>query len=342
MMLKKILTALFLLSWITLPAQSHGDHAKIHIASSNIYQDYSSSRSARLNEPVKPIPTRVELDPAKVELGRRLFEEKRLSQDGSMACRNCHLPEKGGADGKRFSPSIDGGHRDRNTPSIFNVGLMTLYGWLGMPNTLETLTEAIIKSKKGLASSWDIIIPRLVKEPEYLNSFNAIYSDGVQPNNVKDAMAVYQRSLITPNSRFDHYLRGDQNAISQEERKGYDLFKEYGCTSCHQGVALGGNMVAPFNLFKNYLDKRKGAQKLDLGRFKKTKDESDKYVFLVPSLRNVALTAPYFHDGSTDELDDAVDIMGRYMLGRVIHADDRKLIVKFLHTLTGEYQGKPL
>ncbi len=322
--------------------EAYGDHQQGRKISSSSYEQQTTRLKSADLEPIKPIPTVVNVNPKKVALGLRLFEDKRLSKDGSIACRNCHQLDKGGTDGKRFSPSIDGGYRERNTPSIFNVGLVSLYGWHGMPTTLENITETIIESKKGLASDWNIIVPRLVKDATYLNAFNSIYPDGIQPNNVKDAMAEYQRSLITPNSRFDRYLRGEVDAISQVEKEGYRLFKEYGCTSCHQGVAVGGNMVAPFNLFMNYIEKKDSLDKLELGRFKKTKEESDKYVFLVPSLRNVALTSPYFHDGSTLELDKAVDIMGRYMLGRIIPKEEREKIVFFLRTLTGEYLGKPL
>lgn len=301
-----------------------------------------SAASAKSSEPIKPIPNNIDFDIKKALLGLRLFEDKNLSRDGSKACRSCHYLDKGGADGEQYSPSIDGSHRIRNTPSIYNVGLLSLYGWYGMPNSLENVTESIIKSKKGLAADWPTIISKINNDSEYVRLFKATYADGVKPDNIKHAIAEYMRSLTTPDSRFDQYLNGNMQAITPKEKEGYRLFKEYGCTSCHQGVAVGGNMVAPFNLFRNYLNKEITSKQLELGRFNETKDESDKYVFRVPSLRNVALTSPYFHDGSTARLETAVDIMGRYMLGRIIPANERKLIVYFLHTLTGNYQDKPL
>ena len=294
------------------------------------------------DEPIKPIPLSIDVDPRKVELGRRLFEDKRLSKDGSMACRSCHLLNKGGADGEQFSDSIDGGFRKRNTPTIFNLALYKLYSWYGLPGNLEDIAEDIIKSPKGLASDWPEIIPKLKQEPKYVRLFQAIYVDEIRPANVKNALAEYMRSLITPNSRFDDYLRGNKDALNEKEKEGYRLFKAYGCTSCHQGVTVGANMVAPFNIFRNYLDQEKTLAQLEEGRFNKTKDERDRFVFRVPSLRNVALTAPYLHDGTATSLEAVIDLMGRYMLGRSIPIEDRKLIAQFLKTLTGQYLGYPL
>ncbi len=341
MMLIKLFTPLVFLVTVFLSPASLGDHIK-KIQSNGERAGQSELSDFNSDEPILPIPKEINVDPKKVALGLRLFEDKQLSEDGSMACRSCHHLEQGGTDGERFSASIDGGYRSRNTPSIFNVGLLGLYGWYGIPTNLGDLAEAIIKSKKGLASDWPDIINKLNHEPDYIASFSAIYSDGIQPENIKDALAEYMRSLVTPNSRFDQYLRGNLQAITQQEKEGYQLFKRYGCSSCHQGVAVGGNMVAPFNLFRNYLTPEHTESQLELGRFNKSNDEADKYVFRVPSLRNVALTAPYFHDGSTKRLESAVDSMARYMLGKEISKHDRKLIVQFLHTLTGTYQGKEL
>ncbi len=301
-----------------------------------------AQESAILSEPILPIPLHVEIDQGKVALGLRLFEDKGLSSDGSTACRSCHLFNKGGGDGEVLSPSIDGKTRATNTPTIFNVGLYSLYGWLGMPKTLEGLSEAIIKSKKGLANDWPVIIPYLKGDSNYVRQFSASYPDGINVNNVKDAMAEYMRSLITPNSRFDRYLRGEEMVLTKEEFGGYQLFKSYGCASCHQGELLGGNMFASNNLFREFFVERGEAVKMDVGRYNKTKDENDRYVFRVPSLRNIALTGPYFHDGSVDSLEDAVDLMGKYMLGREIPEPHQALIVKFLNTLTGEFKGESL
>jgi cytochrome c peroxidase len=159
---------------------------------------------------------------------------------------------------------------------------------------------------------------------------------------VLDALAIFQRSLITPNARFDRYLKGERDAITADEERGYQLFKAYGCIACHQGANVGGNLFQKFGIFQDLFAGQKTLTKADLGRFTITGVESDRHVFRVPSLRNVAVTAPYFHDGRTASLADAVKIMARNQLGRELDQRDADLIVKFLGTLTGEYRGQPL
>src|SRR5207248_406151 len=164
----------------------------------------------------------------------------------------------------------------------------------------------------------------------------------VTPPNIRDSIATFERTLMTPNSRFDRYLRGNEAAITSTEKEGYRLFNAYGCTSCHQGANVGGNMFQKMGVAVDYFGQRGEITKADLGRFNVTGEESDRYVFKVPSLRNVALTAPYFHDGSAPTLGAAVARMGTYQLGRSIPREDIGLIIQFLRTLTGEYQGVAL
>jgi cytochrome c peroxidase len=165
----------------------------------------------------------------------------------------------------------------------------------------------------------------------------------VRKEHVLDAIATYERSLITPNAPFDRYLRGDIYAINAEQKHGYEVFKSYGCISCHQGVNVGGNLFQKVGLFEDYFKLRGGPlTPADLGRYNVTKDERDRHVFRVPSLRNIAVTAPYFHDGSVDKLAYAVEIMARVQLGRKPPPDDVQAIVSFLKSLTGEYQGRAL
>ena len=169
--------------------------------------------------------------------------------------------------------------------------------------------------------------------------FSTIYQDGITNRNIVDATATFTRSLITP-SRFDRYLRGDGQAINSEELRGYERFKSYGCVACHQGVNVGGNMFQKFGVMGDYFQDRGNITSADLGRFNVTKREADKHVFMVPSLRNVELTAPYFHDGSAPTLEAAVEVMFKYQLGRTAPLEDKALIIKFLKTLTGEQQPK--
>ncbi len=294
-----------------------------------------SSEIIPIREPILPIPETANVDAEKVELGRRLFIDKQLSGDGSMSCSTCHKSHLGGTDQQKLSASIDGKHRSTNTPTIFNVGLSQLFGWHGYRSSLGDVAENIIKSKKGLASNWIDIVQYLEVDPGYRENFERLYSEGIQPENIKDALSEFMCSLLTPNSRFDQFLRGDSGAITSEEKEGYKIFKEYGCVSCHQGVLLGGNMVASLNIFNKMDEHSNGIEAL--GRFNKTKRKLDKYVFRVPGLRNIVLTAPYFHDGSAKTLEEAVELMNTLMTGRdSIPSGDKKLIVKFLHTLTGE------
>ncbi len=289
-----------------------------------------------------PIPQTLPLDAAKVALGKRLFEDKRISAQEKMACVECHLADKGGTDNHPLSMAINGELRSTNTPSIFNVGLLPKLGWIGTGSDLGDVAESIIKSKQGLATTLPEIVDKLGRIPEYRAQFSSIYKTTIKPEQVKDALAEYMKAQITPDSRFDQYLRGQADALTEQELEGYRLFKNYGCAACHNGMNLGGNMVAPFGVFGNYMLDHGDQGTTALGLYNKTKREEDKYVFRVPSLRNVALTEPYFHDGSAQDLTHAVDIMSRYMLGRKMPPRDIALIVKFLNTLTGSHAGKPL
>lgn len=291
---------------------------------------------------IVPIPLTISIDQNKARLGKLLFEDKRISKDGKKACVECHLSHKGGTDNEPLSIAINGKQRSTNTPTIFNVGLLPMLGWTGTGTSLESVTEAIIKSKQGLATDWPELINKLNAMPAYRNAFESIYNQAIEPDHVKEVMAEYMRSLITPNSSFDKYLRGQEDAISADELKGYQLFKSYGCASCHQGISLGGNMTSPFGVFGNYMQDTGKESKADLGLYNKTTRPEDKYIFRVPGLRNVGLTAPYFHDGSAATLDKAIDVMGRYMLSRDIPEKDIRLIKQFLETLTGELHGEPL
>jgi cytochrome c peroxidase len=199
----------------------------------------------------------------------------------------------------------------------------------------------VVRNPVEMGSKWDEIIRRVSNDPKYKTAFAAAYKDGVTQANIQSALATYERTLITPNSRFDKYLRGDANAITAAEKAGYAKFKQYGCVACHQGVNVGGNMFQKFGVMGNYFEKRGNPTEADLGRYLVTRVEADKHVFKVPSLRNVALTAPYFHDASAKTLEDAVDVMFRYQLGRVASKEDKEAIVRFLNTLTGELDAKP-
>ena len=298
---------------------------------------------AAMEEPIAPLPLASTENPAKVALGERLFGDVRLSRDRSMSCATCHLFDRGGADGLPVARRADGTLLSRNTPTIFNVGFSFFYNWDGSTETLETHAERLMLNL--MDSDWPELLERLKSDSSYSAAFRATYPDGLTKTSVLDAMATYERSLVTPNARFDQYLRGRQEALTEEERLGYRLFKSYGCVACHQGMNIGGNMFQRFGIFpysRAPADGDKPAGQVDFGRFQVTQVERDRHVFRVPSLRNVALTAPYFHNGQAATLESAVDTMAQVQLGKTLTSEEVGLIVHFLHTLTGEYRGQPL
>jgi cytochrome c peroxidase len=202
--------------------------------------------------------------------------------------------------------------------------------------------DAAVNRTMGM--TWVKVEEKLRADPKMQADFAAAYPDGaLTVVNAKDALASYVKTLITPNARFDEYLRGDTDALSEEERHGYELFKELGCASCHQGANVGGNLFQRMGVMRDYFRERGGPlADAELGRFNVTHDPIDRHVFRVPSLRNVAVTPPYFHDGSAATLEQAVATMGRVQLGRALEPAQVALVCAFLRTLTGEHRGRPL
>ncbi len=295
-----------------------------------------------LDEPILPLPLGIRLDSARVALGEKLFNDPRLAHNNALACASCHQLEQGGGDGLPRSITNNLEPDVTNAPSIFNRAFNFRQTWRGAFRTLEEQAESSILNPRHAATTWDELLAKLAADADYAATFTGLYG-AVRKEHVLDALATYERSLITPNAPFDRYLRGDALAISPEQKHGYALFKSYGCISCHQGINVGGNLFQKFGLFADYFKLRGGPiTSADLGRFNVTNDERDRYVFRVPSLRNVAVTGPYFHDGSVEHLDYAVEVMARVQLGRKPPPDDVRAIVAFLASLTGEYQGHSL
>jgi cytochrome c peroxidase len=298
--------------------------------------------SARIGEPISPIPAALDLDGRKVRLGDRLFHDPRLSRGSLVACASCHRLEAGGDDDRAIAIGTDRRPLDFNAPTIFNVALSFRFNWRGNFRDLEEQNAAAILDHRLMNNDWASLLATLQADTDYREDFAAIYGGDVDRGQVLDTLATYQRSLVTPNARFDRYLRGEPAAITAEEEHGYQLFKAYGCVACHQGVNIGGNLFQRFGIFANPFPEDGTGTEADLGRFTITGDDADRHVFRVPSLRNVALTAPYFHDGSTQSLDEAVAIMARNQLGRTLAQHEIDRIVTFLRTLTGEFRGQPL
>lgn len=293
--------------------------------------------SAELNEPLRPLQAvkSLQLDERKVKLGAALFNDPRLSKDNTLACVSCHNLAQGGTDGKRYSSGVNGQITEVNTPTVFNSGNNNYQFWDGRAKSLEEQVIDHISAPTIFASNSAELTGKLAKDKNLSDSFRAIYPDGISAAHISEVIATYQRSLLTP-SRFDRYLQGDSKAITPEELSGYKKFKDFGCVACHQGSNVGGNMFQQLGVMRDYFSERGSSSKADWGRFNVTQKEADKHVFKVPSLRNVALTAPYFHDGTAPTLTDAVNAMFKYQLGRRASDADKALIITFLNSLTGE------
>jgi cytochrome c peroxidase len=297
-------------------------------------------RTGRSGEPISPLPPAPALDPRKVDLGRRLFGDPRLSMDGSTSCASCHDLATGGTDHRVASVGVGGVSDQVNAPTVFNAGLNFRWFWDGRAASLaEQIEDA---RRHELRANWVEIMGRLGADADYRRRFRELYETGIEPATVTDALRTFVDSLVTPGSRFDRYLLGDDGALTADEKEGYRLFKSYGCVSCHQGSGVGGNMFQKLGALGDYFGDRDGITTADYGRFNVTGDEADRFVFKVPMLRNVALTAPYFHDGQAPTLEMAVQTMALYQLGRRLSAEENRLIVAFLGTLTGDYRGQRL
>ncbi len=293
------------------------------------------------NEAILPVPVSPLLDPRKVNLGYQLFHDKTLSHDKSVACVSCHDLSQGGTTHTAYSTGIHQQIGTVNAPTVFNSGLNFRYFWDGRAATLENQVDGPLQNPIEMGATWPEVVRRLRQRQDMVKQFDELYGD-ITPEAIRQAIATFERSLNTPDSRFDQYLRGDMTAISANEREGYQLFKKYGCVSCHQGANLGGNFYEKLGIAADYFSHKKTLSPSDYGRFNVTHIEENKFEFKVPGLRNVALTAPYLHDGSAATLPDVIRIMARYQLGITMPEHDVQRIDQFLRTLTGQYQGRPL
>lgn len=329
-----ILGGYSLLHWLRPPASLQAPIADAPAS------QHSDNLRHRANEPIQPIPSPAGLSPRKVELGKRLFYEPRLSRNNRIACASCHRLDSGGADRTAQSIGIDGAIGTVNTPTVFNAALNFKQFWDGRAATLEEQIDGPTHNPIEMGSSWPEITAKLRDDLQYRQAFAALYPDGLTSTAIKDALAAFERSLLTPNSRFDQFLLGNTEALSEIEQTGYRLFKQYGCVACHQGANVGGNMFQTFGVMGNYFADRGRLTVSDQGRQNVSGHEAHRHVFKVPGLRLAALTPPYFHDGSIATLDEAVHIMARYQLGRRLADREVASIVAFLNTLPGTYTAE--
>lgn len=296
------------------------------------------------NEPVQPIEESAEYNADKAELGFILYHDTRLSGDNTLSCASCHNLGTAGVDNKKVSDGINNQKGGINAPTVYNAVFNVKQFWDGRARDLQEQAAGPPLNPVEMGSeSWDEVIPKLNEDKKLKEAFTAVYPEGFTGETITNAIAEFEKTLITPNSAFDKYLKGDESAISDDAKQGYSLFKENKCATCHVGEAMGGQSFEYMGLAMDYFADRGDINDADLGLYNVTKKESDKYKFKTPLLRNIELTAPYFHDGSALSLNDAVLVMLKYQTGKVI-VDDNEVdkIVSFLKTLNGEYQGKVL
>lgn len=281
------------------------------------------------NSIITPLPKEPNYNYKKALLGKKLFFDTRLSHDNTISCASCHLLKDGGDDNIPLSIGIDGKKGTRNAPTVLNARYNKLQFWDGSTKSLEEQINGPIHNPVEMASNFKEIISKLKKDEKYHKEFIDLYSNGITSSNITNAISEFEKALTTPNSKFDNFLRGDKTALNKDELNGYQLFKDYGCISCHNGVNIGGNLLQKIGTIEEYNTN-------DLGLYNITKNKEDKFYFKASSLRNVELTAPYFHDGSIKTLEAAVNIMIKHQVGFLIDEKERNDIIKFLKTLTGK------
>lgn len=281
---------------------------------------------------IAPLPESVSVDPKRRALGERLFRDARLSFDSKVSCETCHSSAFGGANGQARSSLPNRKPVPINIPSVFNLAFVSSFAWSGKFQDIGQQIDTAMALEVAMNSTWEEALGRVAGD--YKEDFLRVYGGDISVEFMRDALSQYCLSLVTPDSKFDLYLRGETK-LSAKEQKGYERFREYGCVSCHQGVNVGGNMHQRFGIVYDYFAGRSELSKADMGLFTRTGREEDRHVFRVPSLRNVALTAPYFHDGSVNRLEEAVQVMAHYQLGRELADDEADEIAAFLRTLTG-------
>jgi len=284
------------------------------------------------SEPIQPIEPVKEINLAQVELGKKLYFDPRLSKSGFISCNSCHNLSMGGTDNLKTSIGHNWHQGPINAPTVLNSSLNLAQFWDGRAADLKEQAAGPIANPGEMALSHTLALDVLASIPAYVKEFKQVFGSGeIDIEHVTQAIAEFEKTLVTPNSRFDQWLLGNKDAITAQELAGYNLFKESGCSGCHNGPAVGGNSYQKMGVVEPY-DAKSPAQ----GRVDVTGDEADRFKFKVPTLRNVELTYPYFHDGEAETLTEAVNTMGRIQLGKKFTKDENVKIVAFLKTLTGD------
>ncbi len=339
----------FLLPAVIFLFAACGDKPKSDKTNSSSVADYAASMELekeigeRVRQIYKPLGEAVAnpnnpITEEKVYLGKVLYFDTRLSKDGTQSCNSCHNLDKFGVDQLATSPGDAGANGTRNSPTVLNAAYHSSQFWDGRAKDVEEQAGMPITNPVEMAiPSEEFLIERLSKIDMYKDLFGKAFPEddnALSYDNLQKAIGAFERTLITP-SKFDDYLTGSTGALTLEEKTGLKTFMDVGCGTCHMGSLLGGNMFQKFGVFGNYWEYTK-SENIDEGRFEVTKNEADKYMFKVPSLRNIAQTYPYFHDGSVSDLDEAVKIMAKVNLNKDLTESEVNDIVAFLGSLTGE------
>lgn len=291
-----------------------------------------SSAWAASDEPIQPIKPAKITKPAMVELGKKLFFDPRLSKSGFISCNSCHNLSMGGSDNLKTSIGDHWHQGPINAPTVLNSSMSLAQFWDGRAADLKAQAGGPIANPGEMGFSHALAIGMLESIPAYTAEFKQVFgTDKIDIDKVTMAIAEFEKTLVTPNSRFDKWLKGDKKALTANELAGYKLFKESGCVACHNGPAVGGNSFQKMGVVEPYKTSNPAE-----GRVAVTGEDADRFKFKVPSLRNVALTYPYFHDGAANTLPEAVNTMGRVQLGKQFTPEENAKVVAFLKTLTGD------
>ena len=302
------------------------------VAAAALLSIHPLAAMAQDQEPVSPVPAPKAVNPAAVELGKKLFFDPRLSKSGFISCNSCHNLSMGGTDNIKTSIGHNWQQGPINSPTVLNSRLNLAQFWDGRAKDLKEQAGGPIANPGEMAFTHELAVETLQSIPGYVDEFKQVFkTDKLTIDEVTTAIAAFEEILITPNARFDQWLDGDKKAITADELAGYKLFKESGCVACHNGPNFGGNSFQKMGLVQPY--KTANTAK---GRVEVTGVDADRLNFKVPTLRNIELTYPYFHDGEAATMGEAVDLMGRLQLGREFSKEDNARIVAFLKTLTGQ------
>ncbi|OUS17373.1 cytochrome C biogenesis protein CcsA [Gammaproteobacteria bacterium 50_400_T64] len=291
-----------------------------------------SANTVFAGEPIEPIAPVKEINLAQVELGKKLFFDPRLSKSGFISCNSCHNLSMGGTDNLKTSIGHNWNQGPINAPTVLNSSMSIAQFWDGRATDLQEQAGGPIANPGEMALTHEIAIDVLASIPQYVTEFKQVFSTNtINIEQVTGAIAEFEKTLVTPNSRFDQWLLGNKDAITADEHAGYKLFKDSGCIACHYGPAVGGTSFQKMGIVEAYKTTNPAR-----GLSGVTGKEADHFKFKVPTLRNIEMTYPYFHDGETETLAEAVDVMGRLQLARNYTKTENAQIVAFLKTLTGE------